>query len=79
MMTSTETAHTAARRRGRDVALWVHQGLLGLMLGAVATHLFVLGDSPALPAVLLVLTAVLAWARHDRTTALLRQLRGEPT
>lgn len=138
-MTSTETARPAARRRGRDVALWVLQGLLvltfllqgvakltgaavavavfdeigagdwfryligalelagavallvprlsgvaalaftGLMLGAVATHLFVLGDSPALPAVLLVLTAVLAWARHDRTTALLRQFRGEPT
>jgi putative oxidoreductase len=50
----------------------------GLMLGAVATHLFVLGDSPALPAVLLVLTAVHAWARRDRTAALLRQHRGQP-
>jgi putative oxidoreductase len=138
MMTSSQTAWPAARRRGRDVALGVLQGLLaltfllqggakltgaavavavfdeigagdwlryvigalelagavallvprlsgvaalafaGLMLGAVATHLVVLGDSPALPAVLLVLTAVLAWARRDRTTALLRRLRGEP-
>jgi putative oxidoreductase len=137
-MTSSQTAWPAARRRGRDVALGVLQGLLaltfllqgvakltgaavavavfddigagdwlryvigalelagavallvprlsgvaalafaGLMLGAVATHLVVLGDSPALPAVLLVLTAVLAWARRDRTAAQLGRLRGEP-
>ena len=41
--------------------------LAGVMAGAVATHLFVIGGNPAIPVVLLVVTASVAWARRDRT------------
>jgi putative oxidoreductase len=46
-------------------------GLVGLMLGAVATHLFIVGGNPASALVGLVLVAVIAWFRRDRTAALL--------
>lgn len=45
--------------------------LAGVMLGAVATHLFVVGGSPAIPLVLLAVTAVIAFARRERTLRLL--------
>ena len=35
-----------------------------VMVGAVMTHLFILHNSPAAPAVLLVLAGVVAWARR---------------
>ncbi len=49
-------------------------GLVGVMTGAVVTELFVLADpaGAVLPAVLLVLAAVVAWFRRDTTRALLQ-------
>jgi uncharacterized membrane protein YphA (DoxX/SURF4 family) len=45
--------------------------LAGVMLGAVATHLFVIGGSPVMPLVLLAVVAFIAFARRDRTLRLL--------
>lgn len=45
--------------------------LVCIMVGAVITHLFKIGGSPAAPLVLLVLSAVIAWGRRDRTASLL--------
>src|SRR5262245_29662160 len=40
--------------------------LVATMIGAVATHLFIIGGSPAMPAILLIGSAVVAWAhRHQ--------------
>ena len=40
--------------------------LAGVMIGAVLSHLFIIGGSPAVPAVLLVAMATVAWARRPR-------------
>ena len=49
--------------------------LVGVMLGAVPTHLFVVGGSP-LPAItLLIVTGVVAWGRRKRTMNILAGLR----
>jgi putative oxidoreductase len=40
--------------------------LVPTMVGAVATHLFIVGGSPALPAILLVASAVVVWARRHQ-------------
>ncbi len=40
--------------------------LASTMVGAIATHLFIVGGSPALPGVLLIGLAVVVWARRDR-------------
>ena len=40
--------------------------LVGTMLGAVATHLFVVGGSPLPAIILLVVTGVIAWGRRQR-------------
>jgi hypothetical protein len=45
--------------------------LASVMLGAVLTHLFLIGGSPVMPLVLLVVVAVIAYARRDRTLRLL--------
>jgi putative oxidoreductase len=37
-----------------------------VMIGAVLAHLFVIGGSPAMPAVLLLAMAVVAWARRPK-------------
>jgi uncharacterized membrane protein YphA (DoxX/SURF4 family) len=42
-----------------------------VMVGAIATHLFVIGGNPAIPIVLLLVLAVIAWFRRDRTLRLL--------
>lgn len=42
-----------------------------VMLGAVASHLFILGGNPVVAIVLLVVTAIIAWGRRDRTLSLL--------
>lgn len=49
-------------------------GLVGVMAGAVATELFILGDTEGavLPAVLLAVAAVVAWLRRDTVRALLQ-------
>ncbi|GIH02501.1 hypothetical protein Rhe02_05680 [Rhizocola hellebori] len=48
-------------------------GLVGVMAGAVATELFFETGNWALPAVLLVIAALVAWGRRDRIAALLRR------
>lgn len=46
--------------------------LVGLWLGAIATHLLVIGGNPAAAAVFLLLTALIAYARRERTVALVK-------
>jgi putative oxidoreductase len=47
-------------------------GLAGVMIGAVATEVFVMPESdPVVPLVLLIVTATLAWLHRDRIRALL--------
>jgi hypothetical protein len=36
------------------------------MIGAVATHFFIIGGSPAMPAILLIGSAVVVWARRHQ-------------
>jgi putative oxidoreductase len=53
-------------------------GLVGLMVGAAATNALVLGTSPLLPIVLLLLAALVAWVRRERTRTVLGYL-GNPS
>ena len=46
-------------------------GLVCLMAGAALTNLAILGTSPLLPLVLLMVGALVAWGRRERTVALL--------
>jgi uncharacterized membrane protein YphA (DoxX/SURF4 family) len=45
--------------------------LAGVMVGAVLTHVFIVGGSPLMAIVLLVVTGLIAWARRRRTVNLL--------
>jgi uncharacterized membrane protein YphA (DoxX/SURF4 family) len=45
--------------------------LVGVMLGAVATHLFIIGGSPLIAIILLIVTGIIAWGRRQRTMNLL--------
>ena len=45
-------------------------GLTGLMAGATLTNVLVLGTSPLLPVVLLVVSGMVAWGRWPRTRTL---------
>jgi hypothetical protein len=45
--------------------------LAATMIGAVIAHLFIIGGSPAVPAVLLLGSAFVAWARRDQLRAAL--------
>jgi uncharacterized membrane protein YphA (DoxX/SURF4 family) len=49
--------------------------LAGVMVGAVVTHLFIVGGSPLMAIILLVVTGVVAWGRRQRTMNLLAQQR----
>jgi putative oxidoreductase len=49
--------------------------LAGVMVCAVATHLFIVGGSPLGAIILLVVTTVVAWGRRQRTKNLLAVLR----
>jgi putative oxidoreductase len=50
--------------------------LLGsTMVGAIATHLFIVGGSPALPGLLLLGLLVVVWARRDRLSRALSTVR----
>jgi uncharacterized membrane protein YphA (DoxX/SURF4 family) len=40
--------------------------LVATMIGAVATHLFVIGGSPAMPAILLLGSAAVVWVRRHQ-------------
>jgi uncharacterized membrane protein YphA (DoxX/SURF4 family) len=53
-------------------------GLAGLMVGATATNLFVLGASPWLPIGLLLASALIARGRWSRTKVLAGGLRYRP-
>jgi len=46
-----------------------------VMVGAVVTHLFIVGGSPLMAIVLLVVTGIVAWGRRQRTMKLLAQQR----
>jgi len=48
--------------------------LFATMIGAVATHLFIIGGSPALPVLLLLGSLVVAWARRDQLSAALSRV-----
>jgi len=45
--------------------------LVATMIGAVATHLLIIGGNPAPAGVLLVLVAIIAWGRRHRLSTLL--------
>ena len=45
--------------------------LVCVMLGAVPTHLFIVGGSPLMAIILLIVTGVIAWGRRQRTANLL--------
>jgi putative oxidoreductase len=45
--------------------------LVATMIGAIVTHLFVIGGSPAVPVVLLLGLLAVAWARRDQLVAAL--------
>lgn len=45
--------------------------LVATMIGAVGTHLFIVGGSPAVPAALLLGSAFVAWVRRDQLRAAL--------
>jgi len=49
--------------------------VVGTMVGAVATHLFVVGGSFIMPLVILVIAGLIAWARRERTMNLLSDRR----
>ena len=48
-----------------SVASYGAAALAATMVGAILTHLFVIGGSPAMPIVLLASTAAIAWARRS--------------
>jgi putative oxidoreductase len=39
--------------------------LVPTMIGAIATHLFIVGGNPVIPIVLLAITAFIAWGRKE--------------
>jgi uncharacterized membrane protein len=41
--------------------------LFGVMIGAVVTHVFIVGGSPLMAIILLVVTGLVAWGRRHRT------------
>lgn len=49
--------------------------LASTMVGAIATHLFIVGGSPALPGVLLLALSVVVWARREQLSAVLSTVR----
>ena len=49
--------------------------LAGIMICAVVTHLFIVGGSPLMATILLVVTGVVAWGRRQRTMNLLTESR----
>ena len=45
--------------------------IVATMFGAIATHLLIIGGSPVMPLVLLVVAALIAWGRRERAMNLL--------
>jgi uncharacterized membrane protein YphA (DoxX/SURF4 family) len=48
-----------------SLAAYGAAALFVTMIGAILTHLFIIGGSPAIPIVLLASTATIAWARRS--------------
>ena len=49
--------------------------LAGVMVGAVVTHVFIVGGNPLMAIILLVVTTVIAWGRRKQTMNILAGLR----
>ena len=49
--------------------------LIATMIGAIATHLFIIGGSPAVPVLLLAGSLVIAWARRDQLFRVVSRLQ----
>jgi putative oxidoreductase len=49
--------------------------LAATMVGAIATHLSIVGGSPALPGLLLLGLLVVVWARRERLSRVLSSVR----
>ena len=49
--------------------------LVATMIGAIATHLFIIGGSPAGPVLLLAGSLVIAWARRDQLFRVVSRLQ----
>jgi putative oxidoreductase len=49
--------------------------LVATMAGAILTHLFVVGGSPAVPVILFIGSLVVAWARRDQISSALSRVR----
>jgi len=47
--------------------------LIPTMIGAIFTHLFIVGGSPALPIGLLIAMTIVAWGRKERTLRLINR------
>jgi hypothetical protein len=58
-----------------SLAVFGALALVPTMVGAVATHLFIVGGSPALPAILLLGSAGVAWARRHQLLGALSTVR----
>ena len=50
-------------------------GLVAVMVGAVVTNVAIINENPTLPAVYLVLLAVIAYRRRDKTAAAVARVR----
>jgi putative oxidoreductase len=50
---------------------WGALMLVGVMVGAVMTHLFIIGGSPLMAIIFLIITGIVAWGRRRRTISLL--------
>jgi putative oxidoreductase len=48
--------------------------LAGVMVGAIATHVFIVGGSPLMAIILLIVTTLIAWGRRQRTMNLLTRV-----
>jgi putative oxidoreductase len=58
-----------------SIAPFGAMALVATMAGAVLTHLFIVGGSPIVPAVLLVGSLTVAWVRRDQISSALSQMR----
>ena len=49
-----------------SIAVFGALALVATMVGAIVTHLFIVGGSPAMPAILLVGSAAVVWTRRNQ-------------
>jgi putative oxidoreductase len=58
-----------------SIAPFGAMALVATMAGAILSHLFIVGGSPIVPAVLLVGSLTVAWVRRDQISSALSQMR----